>query len=76
MRKLLRWVGKKCGMVTWYHVAATYPVQFGYATMSLTCYVRPWLHADNYQELVAYVAMHADTKEAKPNIVSLTRLGA
>ena len=76
MRTLLRWIGRKCGLGTWYHVAATYPLPSGYATMSLTCSVRPWLHADNYPELVAYVATQAGADGVKPNIVSLTRLGA
>ena len=44
--------------------------------MSLTCGMRPWLHSDNYSELVAYVKTQADNKTATPNIVSITRLGA
>lgn len=75
MRKLLRWICQRCGLVTWYHVAATYPLPNGYATVSFTCWVRPWLHADNYQDLEALVAARAQTTSVKPNILSLTRLG-
>ena len=76
MRILLRWIGRKCGMTTWYHIAAMYPLPNGSATMSMTCEVRPWLHSDNYQELVAYVKAQADSTTTTPNIVSITRLGA
>lgn len=76
MRKLLRWIGRHCGITTWYHIAATYPLPNGSATMSLTCAMRPWLHSDNYSDLVAYVKTQADSKTTTPNIVSITRLGA
>jgi hypothetical protein len=75
MRTLLRWMGSKLGMVTWYHISATYPLPNGHATMSLTCSVRPWLHVENYPELVAYVATQAHVAGAKPNIICITRLG-
>ena len=75
-RRLLRWTGRKLGLVTWYHVTATYPVSGGKAALSLTCSVRPWLHHDNFLDLVEYVDSQAGTeKGGKPNIVSLTRLG-
>ena len=77
MRTLLRWIGRKLGMTTWYHIAATYPLGGGgYATLSCTCGIAPWLHHENYQDLVAYVKTQADNKAATPNIVSITRLGA
>jgi hypothetical protein len=64
-------------MTTWYHVAAIYPIEGGgWATLSCTCSVRPWLHHDNYQDLVAYVQTQADNKSVTPNVVSITRLGA
>lgn len=76
MRKLLRWIGAKLGIKTWYHVAATYPLcEGGFGTLSCTCGMRPWLHHDNYQSLVDYVQTQTDRKGVRPNLVSITRLG-
>lgn len=77
MRKLLRWIGSALGMRTWYHVAAIYPLGGGgFATLSCACGIRPWLHHDNYQAMVDYVQTQAERKDVRPNVVSITRLGA
>jgi hypothetical protein len=76
MRTLLRWIGRKLGVRTWYHVSATYPLSGGgSATMSCTLSVRPWLHSDNFSELVDFMKTQASYKNETPAIVSITRLG-
>lgn len=78
MKKFLRWLGRKCGVSTWYHVAAIYQQDshIGSSVMSLTCRVTPWLHEDNYRELVNYVKSQAERPTTTPSITSITRLGA
>jgi hypothetical protein len=77
MKKALRWLGRKLGIATWYHVAGTYQrdSHMGTAVISLTVYVRPWIHEDNYPEVVAYVESQADKPKTTPCITSITRLG-
>jgi hypothetical protein len=47
----------------------------GSATMSCTLSVRPWLHSDNFSELVDFMKTQASYKNETPAIVSITRLG-
>lgn len=41
----------------------------------MTCVVKPWLHADNYRELIDYVAGKCPEAKSTPCITSITRLG-
>lgn len=77
MKKALRWLGRKCRITTWYHVAATYQrdSHMGTSVISLTVYVMPWIHEDNYPDVVAYIESQADKPAMTPCITSITRLG-
>ena len=74
MRKVFRWVCVKFGLKMWYYITATYPTAGGYATISCTCSVAPWLHNDNFSELVEYIKTQANSNTVTPNIVNITRL--
>jgi hypothetical protein len=78
MRKLLRRLASLIGWRTSYHVAATYQQDshVGWSVLSMTCEVTPWLHADNYAELMDYVKAKATRPASMPTITSITRLGA
>lgn len=77
MKKFLRWLGKKLGFSTWYHVAATYQQDshMNTSVMSLTVRVAPWIHEDNYREVLEWVQTQATRPAAMPCITSITRLG-
>jgi len=75
MSNLLRRLARACGLKTWYLVTATYPIGGGYGTVTCTCSVAPWLHIDNYPDLLAYVKTQASSSAATPNIIGVTRLG-
>ena len=74
----LRRLARALGWSTSYHVAATYnrDSHIGFSVISMTVSVRPWLHADNYSELVAYVKTQAERPVGTPSITSITKLGA
>lgn len=78
MRTLIRRLAAKAGYSTSYHVAATYnrDSHMGYSVLSMTVSVKPWIHRDNYAEVVAYVKTQATGCIGEPNITSLTKLGA
>lgn len=79
MRNLIRQVAKRAGVATSYHVAALYhqDSHMNMSTLSMTVTLLPWLHIDNYRELVEYLHTQA-TRPTKdmPVIVSITKLGA
>lgn len=75
MRKLIRTVAKRLGVKTGYHVSAEFKIADGHATISMTVTVTPWIHVDNYKDLVDYVHTKATGAEATPTITSITRLG-
>ncbi len=77
MKKFLRWIGRKCGVSTWYHVAAIYQQDshISSSVMSLTVKVAPWIHEDNYCEVVDFVKTQATRPATTPSITSITRLG-
>lgn len=77
-RRALRRLAHALGWSTSYHVAATYnrDSHVGFSVISMTVSVRPWLHADNYSELVDYVKTQADRIVGTPSITSITKLGA
>jgi hypothetical protein len=78
VRHALRRMACALGWSTSYHVAATYnrDSHVGFSVVSMTVSVRPWLHADNYRDLVAYVQSQAVRPMGPPNITSVTKLGA
>lgn len=78
MRKLIRRLAAKAGCLTSYHVAATYnrDSHIGYSIVSMTVDVKPWIHRDNYADVVAYVKTQATGCVGQPNITSLMKLGA
>ena len=75
MRKLIRIVAKRVGVETSYHVAAEFGIADGHATISMTVTMTPWIHVDNYKDLVNYVHTKATRAKATPTITSITRLG-
>ena len=76
MRKLLRWICRRLGMRTWYHVAATYQDSSrGQHIMSTTVYISPWLHIGNYDELMEYLQAKERSNGSPVAITSITRLG-
>jgi len=78
MKNVLRRLAKRLGWNAAYHVAATYTrdSHVGFSTISMTVTVRPWLHVDNYKELVEYVHGECGERASKPTITSITKLGA
>ena len=77
MRKFIRRFALWLGVVTEYHVSATYSQDshIGFSTMSLTVAIKPWLHGDNYKELVEFVNKEATRPSSTPTITSITKLG-
>jgi hypothetical protein len=77
-RNTLRRVAHWFGWSTDYHVAATYTIDshIGFRTISLTVKIRPWLHRDNYLELVDYIHSECEKRATRPTITSITKLGA
>jgi hypothetical protein len=77
MRKLLRRVAHWLGITTSYHVAATYQQDshVGFSVLAITVTMRPWLHADNYNELVEFIKNQATRPASTPSITSITKLG-
>ena len=41
----------------------------------MTVTMRPWLHIDNYMELVNYIKSEATRPASTPSITSVTKLG-
>lgn len=78
MRKLIRWLAKKAGVTTSYHVAAVYQQDshVSTTTVSMTVTMRPWLHVDSYRDLVEFVRKESPRAATIPTITSITRLGA
>lgn len=77
IRTLIRRIARRLGVTTCYHVAAAYQRDsyVGLSVLSLTVTVKPWLHTDNYRELVDYVQSQAIRPNNTPNITSITKLG-
>lgn len=72
LRSAVRRIAEAIGVKTAYHVVATWPIGGGgQATGSTTVWVKPWVHPDNYAELMGVF----DTGDQKPNITSITKLG-
>ncbi len=79
MKNLIRKIAKLAGMATDYHVAAMYwqDSHMSSTTMSMTVTLRPWLHSDNYMELIDFLHKQATRPTADmPVITSITKLGA
>ena len=78
MRKQIRAAARWLGFFSVYHVCADYQrdSHIGTSTISMTVRVRPWLHEDNYRELMEYVESQAHRPAKMPSITSITKLGA
>ena len=78
MKNAIRRIAKLLGWETCYHVSAIYNLDshVGTATISMTVTVRPWIHADNYKDVVDYVHSLSERPVAMPTITSITKLGA
>lgn len=78
MKNFIRSIAKAIGIKTNYHVACLYSrdSHVSTITMSSTVTVKPWLHPDNYIEIVKCLHEEAirPTKEM-PIIVSITKIG-
>lgn len=77
MRKFVRRFALWFGVNTDYHVSATYnqDSHVGWSIVSLQLTIRPWLHRDNYRELVDAVNKEATRPSSTPSITSITKLG-
>ena len=77
MKKLIRHVAFLLGVRTVYHVSAVYR-RDSYVTDSLVTLIvpmYPWLHEDNYAELIARVEIWTTRPSGPPAITSITKLG-
>lgn len=77
MRRVIRKLAHKLGWTTSYHVYATYTrdSHIGFTALSMTCSIRPWLHRDNYRELMDLVSVESPQASSTPSITSITKLG-
>lgn len=77
MKKFIRRAARKLGVTTWYHVSAIYQQDShtNITTVSLLCKMRPWLHDENYAEVVKYVESQAVRPTSPPVITSIAKLG-
>jgi hypothetical protein len=75
---LIAAIAKRLGWRTSYHVACTYPVNGGYATLDAVIHAKPWLRESNFDQLREYMhgrALERNPSASTPNIISITRLG-
>lgn len=78
MKTMIRRFAKWVGWSTTYHVAAQYnrDSHIGWSVISLTINVSPWIHRENYKEIVDFVGSEAEKIVGSPTITSITKLGA
>ncbi len=74
MKKIIRSIAERLGVATGYHVAAYSSYLGEQRTGSMTVQMTPWLHADNYAELIDYIK-EAQGHKQPPSITSITKLG-
>lgn len=75
LRKLARTVCKSIGVHTSYHISAVYSSDIGMVTSSMILNVNPWIHNDNYHEVVSFVRDQVEKTNSTPTITSITKLG-
>ncbi len=76
MKKLIRFVCEKLGFSTSYIVSATWTRSDGsFSTLTYTCTIYPWLHVDNYQQLLEHTQKESKQNKVMPNIIEVTKLG-
>lgn len=77
IRSAIRRAAKALGVKTTYHVCATYTQDshMGTTVIAMTATVTPWLHEDNYRELVDFMKASATRPVDTPCIASITKLG-
>ena len=73
LRTAARQIAKSIGIATNYHVAWVVTIPAGSAIGSMTVTMRPWLHIDNYHDLVEYIR-DEQKSETRPTITSITKL--
>lgn len=78
MKNAIRRIAKLLGWATCYHVSAIYNQDSHISTVniSMTVTVRPWIHDDNYKDVVEYVHSRSERPASIPVITSITKLGA
>jgi hypothetical protein len=80
MKKMIRNIATKLGVKTCYHFSATYATDShtGFSISAGTSVVPPWLHSDNYEELVSQIRGDLENKGVKVTqirLTSITKLG-
>ena len=73
LRTAARQIAKTIGIAKNYHVAWVVTIPAGSAIGSMTVTMRPWLHIDNYHDLVEHI-LGEQKSEARPTITSITKL--
>ena len=80
MKKMIRNIATKLGVKTYYHFSATYDrdSHTGFSISGGTLGVRPWLHLDNYDELISEIIGDLKGKGIYADqiaITSITKIG-
>lgn len=77
MKHLIRKIAAFLGIRTTYHVAAmyTHKILKSSCNGAMTVTVTPWIHVNNYSDIVIFVQSSFDGCEDKPTITSITKLG-
>lgn len=77
MRILIRKLAAFLGIRTTYHVAAMYTHEDlkSSCTGAMTVTITPWVHCDNYHDIVSFVQSSFEGCKDKPTITSITKLG-
>lgn len=75
MAKLIRDIAKIIGIKTVYHISAIAQTDKGQITISLNLAVSPWMHADNFSDVMFRVSQTMPNTQTQACITSITRLG-
>jgi hypothetical protein len=76
MKKMIRNIAKKLGVKTYYHFSATYArdSHTGFSISAGILGVRPWLHLDNYEEMVSEIRSDLENQGVKLTQIRLTNI--
>ena len=76
MKKIIRKIAQKLGIVTHYHVTACYVNQQGVCGyLDVTLGIAPWLHMENGNDLHQFFQAKAKFNDSNPIILNITKLG-
>lgn len=77
VKEIIRKIFASMGRSETYHVSASYIPKgnSGLAITSMTVKVTPWLHEDNYCQLIEFVKTKCNDVDGSPTITSITKLG-